>query len=80
MQSTLLLKFSYFSSLKIKKKDWKISNIENVKIGTFEFVMKWFERDAHLYKPSDVGKNKEKGLVNFFCHDRHPQTDFLGCI
>ena len=33
--------------------------IENLKkIGTFEFIMKWFERDAHLYKPSDVGKNK----------------------
>ena len=23
---------------------------------------------------------KEQGLVNFFCHDRHPQTDFSGCI
>ena len=23
---------------------------------------------------------KGEGLVNFFCHDRHPQTDFLGGI
>ena len=23
---------------------------------------------------------KEEGLVNFFCHDRHPKTDFSGCI
>ena len=23
---------------------------------------------------------KEQGLVNFFCHDRHPKTDFLGRI
>ena len=44
-------------SLKIFKNS-KILKFENVKIGTFQFVMKWFERDAHLYKPSDVGKNK----------------------
>ena len=41
------------SSCKIKK--WMF---ENIKIGTFQFIMKWFERNAHLYKPSDVGKNK----------------------
>ena len=23
---------------------------------------------------------KGEGLVNFFCHDRHPRTDFLGRI
>ena len=23
---------------------------------------------------------KGEGLVIFFCHDRHPQTDFSGCI
>ena len=23
---------------------------------------------------------KGEGLVNFFCRDRHPQTDFLGRI
>ena len=33
-------------------------NFENIKIGTFQFIMKWLERNAHLYKPSDVGKNK----------------------
>ena len=27
-----------------------------------------------------MGQHKEQGLVNFFCHDRHPQTDFSGCI
>ena len=33
-------------------------NFENIKIGTFQFIMKWLERNAHLYKPSHVGKNK----------------------
>ena len=27
-----------------------------------------------------LAKVKGEGLVNFFCHDRHPQTDFSGCI
>ena len=35
----------------------------------------WFEMDFEKFS-----RNKGEGLVNFFCHDRHPQTDFSGCI
>jgi len=38
-------------------------------------MSKW--NNTLAYDNSDI---KGEGLVNFFCRDRHPQTDFLGRI
>ena len=32
------------------------------------------------FRCKTVDRRKGEGLVYFFCHDRHPRTDFLGRI